>query len=101
MLVGGAGAAGLGWLRVVIDLLCRESAAGGGFLAHVHACGGGGGGGRGLKVNWLCGLLCMSKEEKREEHKIETYSPTWQSGKHSLSDLRFQNNITCRVGAEF
>lgn len=59
--------AGLGWLRVVIDLLWRESAAGGGFLAQVQACGGGGGGGRGLKVNWLCELLCMSKEERRRK----------------------------------
>lgn len=54
------GAAGLGWLRVVIDLLCRESAEGGGFLAQVQACGGGGGGGSGLKVNWLCGLPGIS-----------------------------------------
>lgn len=40
---------------------------GGGFLAQVQACGGGGGGGRGLKVNWLCGLLCMSKRETRKK----------------------------------
>lgn len=37
VLVGGVGAAGLGWLRVVIDLRWRESAVGGGFLAQVHA----------------------------------------------------------------
>lgn len=65
VLVGGVGAAGLGWLRVVIDLLCRESAAGGGFLAQVHACGGGGGGGRGLKVNWLCGLPGISETTRK------------------------------------
>lgn len=65
MLVGGVGAAGLGWLRVVIDLLWRESAAGGGFLVQVHACGGGGGGGRGLNVNWLCGLPGMSETTQR------------------------------------
>lgn len=34
----GSWAAGLGWLRVVIDL-SEESAAGGGFLAQVQACG--------------------------------------------------------------
>lgn len=66
VLVGGVGAAGLGWLRVVIDLLWRESAAGGGFLVQVHACGGGGGGGRGLNVNWLCGLPGMSETTQRE-----------------------------------
>ena len=71
VLVGGVGAAGLGWLRVVIDLLWRESAVGGGFLAQVHACGGGGGGGRGLKVNWLCGLPGISETTKKgkETHR--------------------------------
>lgn len=65
------GAAGLGWLRVVIDLLWSVSAAGGGFLVQVHACGGGGGGGRGLNVNWLCGLPGMS--EMTQEGDPEAY----------------------------
>lgn len=84
MLVGGAGAAGLGWLRVVIDLLCRESTVGGGFLAQVQACGGGGGGGRGLKVNWLCGLLCMSKIERRKTENKKLTLLLWE---HSMTDL--------------
>ena len=72
VLVGGVGAAGLGWLRVVIDLLWRESAAGGGFLAQVHACGGGGGGGRGLKVNWLCGLPGISETTKKRQRNTQS-----------------------------
>lgn len=61
------GAAGLGWLRVVMDLLCRESADGGGFLLQVQACGGGGGGGSGLKVNWLCGLPGISETTRKRQ----------------------------------
>lgn len=61
MLLGGGGAAGLGWLRVVIDLACRESADEVGFRLQVQAWGGGGGGGRGLKVNWLRGLAGISR----------------------------------------
>lgn len=67
---------------------------GGGFLAQVQACGGGGGGGRGLKVNWLCGLLCMSKREEKKQ--IKTYSPTLRTQHDRLT--RISDNITCEEG---